>query len=400
MKEVYSDICIIGGGASGLIAAIKAADINPDASVLILEKLDEVGHKVAASGNGRCNLSNIKSPEWEKTSLFFSTIGLFTRTDSDGRIYPYSEDGRDVVSILKKACEERGVEIITRREVTKVSVANDSFSVNTFFNRPKAYRRVSMRDGKSIGANSILRNVIGDMGEDEPFDVVAKEVLIAAGGKSKPKMGTTGDGYGFARELGHSVTPLIPVLTGVEVTEFSEDPKAALYRNLSGVRQKANITLKKNNNDVFQEYGEIQFTDYGISGICVFDLSRFLEGKDLSEYEIQINFTPDFDDAFPIESLISIVKEPLAECILSLGCTVKNFTLHPKGLRGWEMAQVTRGGVPLSEINEETGESLIVSGLFFSGEMLDVDFRCGGFNLQNAWTTGLRAGEFMAKKLL
>ena len=388
MKEINVDICIIGGGASGLIAAIKAADTNPEASIVVLEKLEEVGRKVAASGNGRCNLSNIESPDWEKTSLFFSSIGLFTRVDSEGRVYPYSEDGRDVVATLKNACEKRGVEIITGREVVEI-----------------------LHEEKGINDFSFLVNASASEPSGEALSVYSKKVLIATGGKSKPKMGTTGDGFWFAKSLGHSVTPLIPVLTGVEIDEFLHESEGLLYKNLSGIRQKASVTLRKKRDDIFREYGEIQFTDYGVSGICIFNLSRFIEGRDFSLYEIVIDFAPEFNDRVTLDSLSSIVKKPLAECILKINEDrvkegdpshedllhhLKNFTLHPSGLRGWDMAQVTRGGVPLTEINEHTGESTIVPGLYFSGEMLDLDYRCGGFNLQNAWTTGLRAGEAMA----
>ena len=419
-----------------MVAAIKAHDVNSEASIVVLEKLSQPGSKVAASGNGRCNLSNIQSPEWEKTSAFFSSIGLFTRIDSEGRIYPYSEDGRDVVSILKKACENRGIIILTRREVTSIrsiyktgereereeksiKANEESFIVSTTFNKPKAYRP------SGLTLKTINLSLEGIMEEDS-FDVVSKKVLIATGGKSKPKMGTTGDGYGFARTLGHTINPLIPVLTGIEVVEFSdgEAGKNNKYRELAGIRQKCCLSLYSNNETIFQERGEIQFTDYGISGICTFDMTRFLKGKDFSNYLIEIDFVPDYAVA-DLEEMIyersnsirSIVKAPLANLIYSsldlkerekdnpeninrkLASALKHFILHPEKLRGWDMAQVTRGGVPLSEIDEETGESLLIPGLYFSGEMLDVDFRCGGFNLQHAWTSGIRAGKAMGESV-
>ncbi len=397
MKEVLVDICIIGGGASGLASAIKAADAESSATIAVLEKLPDVGHKVAAAGNGRCNLSNIESPEWPKTSAFFSSLGLFTRIDQEGRVYPYSEDGRDVVSILKRACLDRGVELLTRREVTSVSL-NDSdtssegykFSILTTFNKPKAYwaKEEAIKDG-------LLRGIQ----EDDDITFFAKKVLISTGGKSKPKLGTTGDGYRFAKALGHSVTPLIPVLTGVETEED--------FTDIAGIRQKAKVSLRHQSDIIFSENGEIQFTDYGVSGICIFNLTRFIEGRDFSKYEIEIDFIPDFKEEM-LKTLMeekadicSLVKAPLAKRIKSnpdaLIENLKAYKIHPKSFRGWDMAQVTRGGVPLSEINKKTGESLIVPGLYLAGEVLDQDFMCGGFNLQNAWTTGIRAGIAMGE---
>lgn len=389
MNKIQTDICIIGGGASGLVAAIKAAQTNPEASIVILEKLPEVGHKVAAAGNGRCNLSNVECPDWPRTSAFFSELGLFTRIDSEGRIYPYSEDGRDVVSILKRGCTKFGVDILTRREVKGLAVQENSdyrFVISTNFVPPKAYwpKEEPLSDG-----------VLKGIKEDAAVDIESKMVLISTGGKSKPKMGTTGDGYLFAKSLGHTISPLIPVLTGIEVSEFKDSNKS---ERLSGIRQKCRISLKKNDETIFQEDGEVQFTDYGISGICVFNMSRFIEGRDFSPYEISIDFAPEFQEA-DLTSIandgLSLVKAPLAMLIKEEGKNIKSFSLHPTNLRGWDMAQVTRGGVPLEEINQKTGESILIPGLYFSGEMIDQDFMCGGFNLQNAWTTGLRTGEAM-----
>lgn len=389
LHKISAEICIIGGGASGLVAAIKAKDEAPDASIIVLEKLGEPGKKVAAAGNGRCNLSNINCSGWNRTSDFFSSIGVITRVESEGRIYPYSEDGRDVVRALVRACEKRGVRILTRRQVTAISReimtsaglekdagAKSVFCIKAEFNKPKAYRPGP---------------------EDGPIIVKAEKVLIASGGKSKPKLGTSGDGYGFAKALGHSISPLIPVLTGVETVEDIKD------MGLSGVRQKVRLSLLNSEGaEIFQEDGEIQFTDYGISGICVFDMSRFLTEKDLSGYRINVDFAPDFSEEYlstlEKESLSSMVKAPLAK-VISECKDLKTFPLIPKKLMGWDMAQVTRGGVPLSEVNEETGESILVTGLYFSGEMLDRDFRCGGYNLEHAWETGIRAGIAMGKSL-
>ena len=398
MKETlnkYFDICIIGGGAAGLVAGIMAARENPSLSVVIVEKMEEPGKKVAAAGNGRCNLSNTSSPDWERTASFFSSIGLLTRIDDEGKVYPYSEDGRDVVGCLVREVLKLGAEIMPRRQVANIDQSEGKdgvkeFKVKTVYNKPKAYQTHE---------------------SDRDIIITAKTVLIATGGKSKPKMGTSGDGFAFARRMGHSINKLIPVLTSVETVEDMKE------LDLSGVREKCVVSLYKNDELVFSDRGEVQFTDYGISGIVVFDMSRFMNLDDdtqFSDYRIEIDFMPETSYETIIKMiedrsddgnlLCSWVKNPLANVIIdnsssveSIADGLKYFKLQPKNLRGWDMAQVTRGGIPLSEIDESTGESNIVSGLYFAGEILDEDFKCGGFNLQHAWTTGMRAGKAMGE---
>jgi len=395
--DKHFDICIIGGGAAGLVAGIVAARKAPSFSVGIIEKMETPGKKVAAAGNGRCNLSNVKSSEWQKTEAFFSSIGLLTRIDEEGRIYPYSEDGKDVVGCLLREAFKLGVEIITRRQVTGIEhCVNDDgeseFLIKAVFNKPKAHH-----------ADESDRDIV----------ISAKSVLLATGGKSKPKLGTSGDGFALARKMGHSVNRLIPVLTGVETTE---DIKAL---ELSGVREKCEVSLYKNDELVFSDQGEIQFTDYGISGIVIFDMSRFMDLDDSMQfdaYRVEIDFMPEIgyetvmrmieERSSDANLLCSWVKNPIANVIIdasnsveSIADGLKRFTLHPKNLKGWDMAQVTRGGIPLSEIEAATGESKMIPGLFFAGEIIDEDFQCGGFNLQHAWITGLRAGESMGGRL-
>lgn len=396
----HFNICIVGGGAAGLVSGIMAARLNPSFSVAIIEKMEEPGKKVAAAGNGRCNLSNVKSPDWEKTSAFFSSIGLMTRTDHEGRIYPYSEDGRDVVKTLASEAERLGVEIITRRDVSEIEKTDSGFKLTAVFNKPKAHHAGP---------------------EDKDMTITSDKIILTTGGKSKPKLGTTGEGFLLAKKLGHSINKLIPVLTGVETEENIKS------LGLSGIREKCAVSLFKNGALVFTDKGELQFSDYGISGIVVFDMTRFMDidedAKGFESFLVEVDFLPDIDEKTVLEMveekkgmlgssncyadiLCSWVKESLAKAISDMAKStsdtakyLKHFPLHPKNLRGWEMAQVTRGGVPLSEINEETGESKIVPGLFFAGEIIDRDFQCGGFNLQHAWTTGIKAGESVGGKI-
>ena len=403
--EKHFDICIIGGGAAGLVASIVAARRNPSFSVAIIEKMDEPGKKVAAAGNGRCNLSNLEAEGWEEVSAFFSSIGLITRADNEGRVYPHSEDGRDVVRCLVNEATRLGVEILTRRYVEEITKEADDFVLTALFNRPKAYHSKE---------------------EDGPLTIHAKQVLIATGGKSKPKLGTTGDGFTLAKKLGHSVNTLIPVLTGVET---SEDIKGL---GLSGIREKCNVSLFKDDALIYSESGEMQFTDYGVSGIVIFDMTRFMDlengdKSDFKNYRIEIDFLPELTEDVLVmmirermdaeaggeitpNLICSWVKKAIAEEVVKrnlsskkadedIAKTLKHFTLYPTNLKGWDMAQVTRGGVPVSEIDDETGESNVVKGLFFAGEILDRDYRCGGFNLQHAWITGIKAGNGMGGRL-
>lgn len=473
-----------------MMAAISAADNNPDADIVIVEKNSVPGKKLRATGNGRCNLSNSSCPHHLFVLERFQNLGLFTRTDGSGRIYPYSEDAADVVCIMVSAMKKRKITVMYDTPVTGISKAGDTFNVRLRKNETS---------------------------------LSARNVLIAAGGKAGAQFGTTGDGAKLARSMGHTVSRLAPSLTAIETRE---DLKA-----LAGVRAKCSISLyrslqccadslKRSPPDgidslkrshqyaidslkrsltvalercssagnaetpatpaplelVRKETGEIQFTPYGISGICVFNLSKYMRipnGKTLKngfdDYELQIDFLPGIDDVRrliaelnPIDSsarnpkldllpsetashishcratkgsalqtpagksvsnrpvlqtqtresvsnrpvpLTSLLKKPLADYInlRSRGdaekvfSMLKKFSLHPSGLRGWDFAQVTAGGVLYEEIDELTMESRKIKGLFFAGEVLDYDGPCGGYNLQHAWETGIRAGEHMLR---
>lgn len=470
-----------------MMAAISAADNNPDADIVIVEKNSVPGKKLRATGNGRCNLSNSSCPHHLFVLERFQNLGLFTRTDGSGRIYPYSEDAADVVRVLVSAMKKRKITAMYDTPVTGISKSGDTFNVRLRKNETS---------------------------------LLARNVLIAAGGKAGAQFGTTGDGAKLARSMGHTVSRLAPSLTAIETRE---DLKA-----LAGVRAKCSISLyrslqycndslksslqdgidslrrspqdgidslKRSHQDaidslkssltasverrgsagnaeipappaplelVRKETGEIQFTPYGISGICVFNLSKYMSipnGKTLKngfdDYELQIDFLPEIDDVSnllaelnPIPSsarnpehgilqtetashishcratkgsalrlpagesvsnrpvpLTSLLKKPLADYInlRSRGdaekvfSMLKKFSLHPSGLRGWDFAQVTAGGVLYEEIDELTMESRKIKGLFFAGEVLDYDGPCGGYNLQHAWETGIRAGEHMLR---
>lgn len=377
------DICIIGAGASGLAAAIIAAQENPELSVMILEKKDVPGKKLSATGNGKCNLTNTKCANIAETLLFFDTLGIYTRVDEEGRVYPYCSQAKDVVYALTKAAEDAGIKIRTNCTLEKIQKKSDFFALET-----------------------------------NKGTVEARKVLIAAGGKSAPQFGTSGDGYSFAKSFGHTVKRLSPVLTGIETEEDLQEVK--------GVRVKALVKLLKDGKPLEQELGEVQFNADGISGICVMNLTRFIkldEGESFKEgiqrYSIELDFIPKMDQ-IQLENflkrranlgekdlLLSILPEQLRHYITKqhnlqknnlckLAKILKNYHLSIKGTKGWKQAQCTSGGVALEEINMDTMESLKIGGLYFSGEVIDFDGPCGGYNLQNAWETGMKAGRAMA----
>lgn len=399
MKTSY-DIAIIGGGASGLAAAITAKRNAPSMSVAIFEKKEATGKKLSATGNGRCNLSNIKCEFIDQVIDFFMSVGISVRKDEDGRMYPYSEDAKDVTGILTACARGEGVEILLNSGISRMEADPEG-------------------------------GFLLFVGEKDPRQVRACKVLIATGGKSYASMGTTGDGYIFARKLGHTVTKLVPGLTAVEVTENLSD--------LKGARCKALVTLYKDGEQVFCEKGEVQMREDSISGICVMNMSRFIKvepGEKLDEamarYVVSINLVPDFGTVEIIkilkqrlllkgltvsEALKTLVRGVMACRILSnagidgdapalsvafddakvlaMVNGMRGMRFGVRGVKGWNEAQITLGGVSLEEINPVTMESKIVPGLFFSGEVTDFDGPCGGYNLHNAWITGMLAGSGM-----
>ena len=432
-RKIY-DICIIGGGASGLACAAEAARLVPGISIFIVEKNDILGRKILSTGNGRCNLSNMSCPGHEDVLRFFDSIGVITRTDEAGRIYPYSEDAKDVADALTDTVISSGADVVTGAVCTACSFDESEQLYET---------QIMVKDTDVSGAG---RKEHGHDGADierareearqKQFSILSRRILLAAGGKAAPKLGTTGDGYRIAKKFYHTVTRLAPALTAVET---KEDLSA-----LSGVRAKVRITLISHGGSLFEGDGEIQFTDYGISGICVFNMSRFLEipeGRTLingfDDYAVEIDFLPETKDAGVLvrtrmksgegatcadvsdskepdggqnvdtSILRSIVKRPVAEMILEktggepemTAWLLRHFMVHPSGVRGWDHAEITRGGIPLTEIKMDRMESKYYPGLFFAGEIIDFDGPCGGFNLENAWETGLRAARAVAEDI-
>ena len=388
------DLCIIGGGASGLACAITAKMHDPKLNIVLLEKNQQLGKKLLATGNGRCNITNEKCEEFREVLAFFEIIGVLAKLEEDGRFYPYSQEAKEVVKALAFQVETLGIECRTGFEVKDVK-----------------------KEGHFIVS-----------GEKETVE--AKKLVIATGGKAGPEFGTVGDGYRWAKAFGHRVTKLAPALAPIECEGD--------FAPFKGVRQDARLSLYREGELVCQEEGNLQMTADGLSGICTFNLTRYLtveEGEDVKEglkkYQILVDFMPEMEDeqvaelfmerkamrgAMAQHLFMSLLKEPVVsdifkksgicqdapakdlseEDIEKLAKLTKNWPCQVTGVKGWKQAQVTKGGVASNEINGDTCESKLVKGLFFTGEVMDYDGPCGGFNLQHAWETGIRVGEYIA----
>jgi len=386
------DVCVIGGGASGMAAAIAAAEKNSSASVVLLEKNSKLGKKLLATGNGRCNLSNSEIIDQGEVSGFFERIGLLLRTEEQGRMYPYSGKALDVNKALNLRISTLGIKVMTEFQVSKLTETFGGYLIS----------------GEKKGT------------------IEARKVVLATGGKAAPQYGSTGDGYAILKTFGHEATRLAPGLTWLACKEYND--------SLKGLRIKAKISLVLKNATLEEELGEIQFTRDGLSGICIFNLSNHVtldHNIDFSDYQLSIDFMPDYSDDelralidkrsgirnLDIKDLLlSVVPEALGIEILRralmsdagyLGKTadlsvmdkqrissqIKNFCYTVSNAGGWKDAQITRGGLGCDQIHSVTKESLIKPGLFIAGELLEYAGPCGGFNLYHAWHTGLAAGR-------
>jgi predicted Rossmann fold flavoprotein len=404
MKLLKYKLVVIGGGASGMMAALSASRHLPQGEIVIIEKNSMLGKKVAASGNGRCNFSN-RFCRWQdysgkdismvryafdclnpaETAELFEKLGIVPREEKEGRLYPYSEQGTSVPEILGEELLINQVEIACDIEVKGIKKTEDIFAI-----------------------------------EYEDGLIYAQSVIIATGGKAGHKFGSTGDGYGFAKGFGHGLRRPLPALVQV-VT------KDELSEEFKGIRVKAGANLIKGGEIVAREEGELQFISGGLSGICIFDLSRYL-GEEPEEYTIEIDLFPEFSQM----KLLNILKlrkitmkgrtaESLLKGILNsrligpylnlskippdlpigqveelkleeLARLLKGREVKVAGTKGWIEAQVTIGGINSDEVKVDSLESKLATGLFFAGEVLDVDGKCGGWNLQWAFSSGFTAG--------
>ena len=439
MRQVW-DIAIVGGGASGLAAAIEAGreakQIGKELSILLLEKKEIPGKKLSVTGNGRCNLSNAACGHQQTVTDFFRAAGIAVREEEDGRRYPYNEDAQEVAAVLTEQARRLGVRIMTSCEIQSVeAMQTGGFHLFTMEdNIAEEDRAATRRSTKK--AHDARKKITEESLDDAAQRLTAKTVLIATGGKSYGVFGSTGDGYRFARALGHEVITPVPALTAIDTAED--------LTVLKGIRAKAQVSLLRDDRICAQEAGEVQFRADGLSGICILNLSGRIRldktsGRSIralfADYRLVLNLVPDFTrtelleffqshfalcDCCAADLLRTLVKAPLAEYLLRragirpemsaailsasqlgvLADGLQHFSLTICGTKGWNEAQVTAGGVRESQVNELTMESCLVPGLYFAGEVLEYAGPCGGYNLHHAWLTGIRAGRAMAAMLL
>lgn len=394
MEKIRHEIMVVGGGASGIMAAIAAKMAGAD--VAILEHTDKIGKKLLVTGNGRCNITNLlQKPEYYRghnpekawdiithftekdTMLFFKELGLLMKAKGN-YVYPYSNQAYSVVNSLKAALRRFSIPIYYRTNLIKIEKKTQGF-----------------------------------YGVTEKKHFYAEKVILATGSKAAEKTGSDGSGYALAKELGHTIVPVLPALVQVLVMEKE-------IERLAGVRMDGSITLYIEDKEKAFEKGEIQFTEYGISGIAVFQVSRFVseawdEGKairaeldlclEMEEGELKswIEEQQEKENSL-LDILTGLVNDKLARKIAlseermadRLVKKIKHFPITILGTKGFADCQVCMGGVPLTEVKGDTMESLIIDGLYFAGELLDVDGICGGYNLQWAWSSGWLAGASAA----
>ena len=412
---MHHDLIIVGGGASGLVAAITAKDFGID--VAIVEGTDRVGKKILTTGNGRCNISNncIKPPfinyhssnsdfqftaldklSLEDTKNFFLSLGLPIVALPTGKLYPQSLQASSVVDILKMAIEDRNIPLYTNCKIKDIHKGK-KFKLSTTNEEYKLF--------------------------------TANKVILACGGKTAPKTGSDGSGYNIAKSFGHSITSLVPGIVQLKLGYPH-------LKALSGVKFDGYVTLLINDEVVKKDFGEILFTDYGISGPPILQISALASQSTFvkKQTEVVVDLLPSYSkDELQdflechfavlshrpiINALVGVIHKKiipilLKECgitNLQMPCyelswkekmklvnTLKSWKFTCTGTNDFNQAQVTVGGVNTKDINCNTLESKLVPNLYFCGEILDVHGDCGGFNLQWAWSSGYTVATSIAE---
>lgn len=400
MNSCY-DVIAIGAGAAGMAAAIAAA--RRQKRVLLAEKGDRTGRKISASGNGRCNLMNTAAPRYygdtdfalqvlqncprSRIASFFNEYGLMLTEEGEGRIYPATFQSASVIQVLTRALESHDVTVARNTRIDSVIPEREGFVLHS--------------GGKSFEA---------------------EKVIVACGGAAQPRLGGCSDGYAVLRSLGHRMIAPEPVLVPL-VT----DPKS--ISGLSGIRVRCRVTVLSEGREVHREEGEVLFTDYGVSGICIMQCARFTRGKDsVLELDLIHSLFADINDAVrelrrradlfaafsPVSLLEGMLPSKLAYAVLKqagiplrgekvsdlsgddlerITRTAYAYRIRVEGSRGMDYAQVTAGGADCREFCPYTMASLLVPGLYAAGEVLNVDGDCGGFNLMFAFASGILAGN-------
>lgn len=395
------DVAVIGGGAAGMIAAVSAAERHR--KVVLIEKADRPGRKILASGNGRCNLMNSGEPRYygdpgfaakvlshctkNALSAFFRRYGLFLSEEGEGRVYPMTYQSGTVLSVLRNALAINGVSVMMNCRAESVRREGPVFRVYS-----------------SSG---------------ETFE--AAKIIVACGGAAQPKLGGCSDGYDFLRSFGHTVIAPAPSLVPLNTDSRS-------ISGLSGIRIRCTVSVTRGNEQIHLEEGEVLFTDYGVSGICVMQCARFIQDGDsclrldLLRYAFSdrsdavrelLQRKQQFASCSPVWLLNGILPEKISfavlkqagvplrgetageisdrtvETIIDTACA---YRIGVRGSRGLDYAQVTAGGADCGEFDPATMESVLIPGLYAAGEVLNVDGDCGGFNLMFAFVSGRIAG--------
>ena len=402
------NVAVIGAGAAGLMAAYTAA-VNGN-KVTVFEKNNKCGKKIYITGKGRCNITHDCTPTEfllnvvsnskfltgaiynftpEDTVNFFESGGLKLKTERGARVFPVSDKASDVTKCLENYCINAGVNFKFNENVLKLCILNSTIS-----------------------------DIITTKGT-YTFD----HVIVCTGGISYPSTGSTGDGYNFAKDAGHKIIPLKQALCGLNL-------KGNFYKNLQGLALKnVNLSVYLGDKKIKELFGEMLFTHYGISGPIVLSASSLINRLDLQNVRLSIDLKSalteeqldnrilrDFEN-YKNKSIANCLKELLPNALIleillrsnisaekkvnaitkterrNLLTIIKNFDMLVSSLRGFDEAIITSGGVDVKEINPKTMESKLVKGLYFCGEVLDVDALTGGFNLQIAFSTGYAAGN-------
>lgn len=404
------DVIVVGGGAAGLMAASTAASLNK--KTLLIEKMPRTGRKILITGKGRCNVTNncdrdtvqkntVSNPKFLYSALenftpqdtmdFFEGMGVTLKTERGNRVFPVSDKSMDIADALLSSCKKNGVKVLTDT-VTSLIVEN----------------------GQIKGVKTASQG-----------EILASSVIVATGGLSYPKTGSTGDGYKFAKSVGHSVTPLRASLVGLKTV--GDDCKK--MQGLSLKNTALALKDKKTDKIVYSDMGEMLFTHFGISGPMVLSASAFLIDNPQNYYitldlkpalsfekldeRISRDFLENINKDFS-NSLSNLLPKAMIDVIVEksgiapdkkvnqitkeerqrLCAILKNFEIEISSREDIETAIITAGGVSTREINPKTMQSKLVNGLFFAGEVIDVDACTGGFNLQIAFSSGYTAGFY------
>lgn len=427
-QEKCRDVIVVGGGAAGLMAAIQAARCG--AQVLVLEHMERPGKKLLMTGNGKCNFTNealfdldeqqdknlaetylqkyyhgacpafvlpaLRAFGAEDTLDFFGELGVHGVARRGG-YYPAGGQAAGVLSVLLMECERLGIEIRCEIGIRRIVKAEKNFVFDT-----------------------------------KTDNYISKKCILATGGKSYKKTGSDGSGFRYVECFGHHTQDLVPALVPLQ-------SNLAFFKKVAGIRAEISTKIYIDHSEMTCESGELQLTDYGISGICIFQMSYLAaralqDGKDVC---VELDFLPGFSDGVALTYMqlraggVHSAQKSMAQCMIGLfpeklgaalleeagippeepcrllteakarrlvSC-IKHFQVPIDGTRSFEQAQVTAGGVDTAEVHAKTMESKLVPGLYFAGEMLDVDGICGGFNLQWAWSSGAVAGMEAARSI-